>query len=41
MRRFMKVAGALLAVIAAVIAFGNWKQSPLHRYVCGPQTPYP
>ena len=37
----MTVLGASLTVVAAVIVFGNWKLSPLHRYVCGPQTPYP
>jgi len=37
----MKVVGALFGLVAAVIVFGNWKQSSLHRYVCGPQTPYP
>lgn len=41
MRRSLKVVGALLGVVAALTLFGNWKQSPLHRYVCGPQTPYP
>jgi hypothetical protein len=41
MRPHGKVCGALLGVAAAVLAFGTWKQSPLHRRVCGPDTPYP
>ena len=38
---YRKVFGSFLALAAAVLTFGNWRQSPLHRRVCGPDTPYP
>jgi hypothetical protein len=40
MRLRLKVFGSVLGLVVAVLAFGNWKQSPLHRHVCGPETPY-
>lgn len=40
MRLCMKAGGSLLAVAVAVLAFGNWKSSPLHRYMCGSNAPY-
>jgi hypothetical protein len=35
-----KVLGSVLVVAAAVLAFGNWRSSSLHRYVCGSDLPY-
>ncbi len=40
MRQFMKASGAVVGLVAAVIAFGNWKQSALHTRVCGSDAPY-
>lgn len=35
-RRWLKVSGALVIVAAAAFSFANWKFSPLHVRVCGP-----
>ena len=40
MRLWLKVIGSVVISAAAVLAVGNWKQSPLHRYVCGSETPF-
>jgi len=38
MRLLMNASGALISLVALVIAFGNWKGSPLHTRVCGPNS---
>jgi hypothetical protein len=36
----LKVGPALFCVIAGALAYGNWKGSALHRYVCGSDAPF-
>jgi hypothetical protein len=38
MRRWLKVSGGLAIVASAVFAFANWRSSPLHHRVCGPNS---
>lgn len=38
MRPWLKVFGGLAIVASAVFAFANWRSSPLHHRVCGPNS---
>jgi hypothetical protein len=38
MRRWSRASGGLVIMVSAVFLFANWKSSPLHLRVCGPDS---